>query len=642
MYLIEVIPFARLPRTLPESFSYFNPDFISEGTIVEIEISRRRLLGLVVRQTLVKDVKQNLRSASFALKKIRGVVNRGPVLNAIDFAFLHWFTNFYLTTPGALLHLMFPAFLPNKSLSDLKPRAKVETGTKKDILIISGDPRIQEYKKAAVSALAEKTQVLILAPEIRRAEMIFQELNSELPKKSVIFVSSTQSPKELRSVWLRIRGGEILLIVATRTALFFPFTKLGLVIVDDDGSPNLKSWDQEPRYHTREVALALAKLYGAKLILGGDPPSLSSYALSKDTEHVTVVIISGPKTSPLSIFVDMQKEIKEAGEFIVFSQVLKDKLRTIRESGGKAFLFVNRKGFAPFILCQECGYVFRCTNCAVPLVYHIQESLAEATLLCHHCSAKNKAPDICLACGSFKLKPYGIGIERVIKDLKKLFPAIPIIPLTAEESNRQNRIKNLEEKLIKVQSYIAVGTEFALTSLVLPPADLTAIISVDTALSLPDFQQGERLFRILFLTRRLGIKHFILQSYAKEPELLKDLFHGNFAYFAEKELKERRKFDYPPYSVLIKLTVRDEKRELALKKVKSLYGDLKLATHQLGSETIEISNPYPAYVEKKKGNFIFHILIKIIDLEKSKEVKSELRGIIPPDVSIDVNPNTLL
>ncbi|MBI2054526.1 MAG: primosomal protein N' [Candidatus Sungbacteria bacterium] len=643
MFLIEVIPLARLPKSLPESFSYFHASSLATGVLVEIEISRQKLLGLVIKSSPVRHAKQNLRSASFTLKKIKKVLKEEPVFSSRDVEMLWWLSRYYLTSPGVILKMLIPSFITAGDINHWGARLESPAINIPRTEVIIGPGAIERYKSAVVETLARSEQVLVIAPEITKSETLFNEISGALTSDKIRNFSSVLPKKGLRETWHRIRTGESMAIVGTRAALFLPFINLGLVIIDDDGSPAHKSWDQAPKYHVRDVAKKLQAMHGSTLIMAGAPPSLSAYELVKDGgPNKRLVILPSPRTLAVSIFADMQKEIKEAKGFVIFSQVLKDKLRTLVHDAGRAFLFVNRKGFAPFILCQECGYIFKCTDCAVPLVYHTQESMSESTLLCHHCGAKQSPPDVCRECGSHRLKFYGIGVERVVKELKKMFPEMPIIPVSLGESKKADNIKLISDKLNKLSSYIAVGTEFAISGIELPTFDLAAVVSIDTALSLPDFAQNERLFRILSVVRALALKIFILQSFAKEPEVLSDLFHGSFEYFAEKELKERKKFNYPPYGELIKLTVNDTSREKALSRVKKLYSLLQVLEHQLGRGIVEITNPYPAYIEKKKGVFIFHILVKIISAGESLSAKRLIAETVPAEVLIDVGPESLL
>lgn len=641
MYLIEVIPFARLPRTLPESFSYYSPEEIPEGAVVKIEIAKRRLLGMVARVRPVKNAKQDIRTASFMLKKVAEVVTSTPIMNTRDRVFHQWLAEKYLTSPATILRMLVPlSVFKRPPLEKWGERAEIETKFLKETEVVIRASPVDLYRERIAKALAQDKQVICIAPEVEGSRTIFENLSSSFEGK-IVHLTSGSGEKAHREIWQRARSGEALAVIGTRIALFLPFTRLGLIIVDDDGAPAHKSWDMDPKYHVREVADMLHTLHGGKLMLAGMPPSLDAYERAR-TENAKLITEGYSTSASISLFVDMQKEMKEAGEFAVFSEVLKDKLITIARDGGRAFLFVNRKGFAPFILCQQCSYVFKCTNCAVPLVYHAQESLAEPTLLCHHCSAKNPAPNTCPECGSAKLKAYGIGVERVAKDLKKLFPGTTIITISADEHLTPKQKINLIARLETLPSYIAIGTEYAIPALRLPRVELAAIITIETLLSLPDYAQNERMFRVLTLVRALAIKIFILQSYAKEPEVLQDLFHGSFEHFAEKELKERKRYSYPPHGELIKLTIRHPNRESALAEVKKLYSILGAVRNKFSSDIVEVTHPYPAYIEKKRGLFIFHILLKIKDLKESRSIKATLAEILPPNAALDIGPLTLL
>lgn len=643
MFLIEVIPFARLPRVLPDTFSYFSAISLTRGAVVEIEVRQRKLLGIVLSAESVKDAKQELRTASFMLKKIGRIVSEKPLLNERDWELLRWFSGHYLTTPATVLRLLMPTFaFSHQNILNWPIRKEIEKKDSSQLELLIGEGAAALYQNQIEKTFARGDQALIITPDLAKAEIIRESISHKIPEHALFSVESRAPVAELRHAWHFARNGDPAVIIGARLPLFFPYQKLGLIIFDDDSSPAHKSWDQHPRYHARDVAAKLHELHGGTFIIVGAPPSIDAYATAKNDARATVVILPAARPPPVSLFVEMENEIREAGEFVALSQVLKDKLRAVLLDAGRAFLFVNRRGFAPFVLCQNCGESFRCHSCSVPLVYHAQESLREPTLLCHHCGAKNPAPDTCDKCGSHRLKPYGIGIERIARDIKKLFPGIATILISADNVKKPADAKKIAHRLTQSAPYIVIGTERALAGVNLPPVELTAIISVDTTLSLPDYAQDERLYRILSLTRGLATKHFIFQSYAKEPDILRDLFHGTFEHFAEKELKERRKFGYPPFSELLKLTVRGHVRERILQDVKELYKSLVFACTRLPAGAAEVTNPYPAYVEKEKGSFIFHILIKILDRPHAKELKVILNQYIGPAVEIDVGPLTLL
>ena len=644
MFLVEVIPFARLPRILPDTFSYFSAVALPAGAVVEIEVKQRKLMGMVLSSEAVRNSKQELRTASFMLKKIARVVSETPLLNERDWEFLRWFSGHYLTSPASVLRLMIPAFtLKGNSVSDWGVRQNHPALAVSDPKLIIRSELLGSYQTEVEKAFAKGRQVLVIAPDIASRETLREALGRKIPTQSLMLVESGSRVSELRKFWHLVRSGAPAVVIGSRLPLFLPFSDLGLIILDDDGSPAHKSWDQHPRYHAREIAEKLHDLHGGLFIIGGYPPSLASYHRVKyETLSADVEIIPDQNQPPVSLFVEMEKDIKEAGSFVVISQVLKDKLRSVIHEGGRAFLFVNRRGFAPFILCQDCGESLRCNSCSVPLVYHIQESLREPTLLCHYCSAKNQAPERCSSCDSHRLKPYGIGVERVLKDIRKIFPGVATVAVSVDTVKKPSDAKRISSRLSQSSPYIAVGTERALFGLNLPACELTAIISVDTALFLPDYLQNERLYRVLTLIRSHATKHFIFQSFSKEPELLRDLFHGTFEHFAEKELKDRRRFGYPPFGELIKLTVSNTSRETALRDIKELYKSLVFASTRAPAEAIEITNPYPAYVEKQKGGYIFHVLIKILDRKNSSMIKEIINPYIGSNVGIDVGPATLL
>src|SRR3989344_2867122 len=332
MFLIEVIPFARLPRVLPDTFSYFSAISLTRGAVVEIEVRQRKLLGIVLSAESVKDAKQELRTASFMLKKIGRIVSEKPLLNERDWELLRWFSGHYLTTPATVLRLLMPTFIfSHQNILNWPIRKEIE---KKD---------------------ARGDQALIITPDLAKAEIIRESISHKIPEHALFSVESRAPVAELRHAWHFARNGDPAVIIGARLPLFFPYQKLGLIIFDDDSSPAHKSWDQHPRYHARDIAAKLHELHGGTFIIVGAPPSIDAYATAKNDARATVVILPAARPPPVSLFVEMENEIREAGEFVALSQVLKDKLRAVLLDAGRAFLFVNRRGFGPFVLCRNCG-----------------------------------------------------------------------------------------------------------------------------------------------------------------------------------------------------------------------------------------------------------------------------------------------
>ena len=645
MYLIEVVPLARLPRLLPDTFSYFSATPISKGVVVEIEVKQRKLFGIVLSSQTVKESKQELRTASFMLKKVGRILSDRPIFNQRDWAFLRWFSLYHLVPPATVMRMMLPSFVFRRAPPiGWEARSEIISGESPSHDLYLGAPPLSDYREAATRALEAEAQTLIIVPDILRGQKIAEDLQTHCTPNTVHLIHSAASQPMLRHTWHHTRTGKPLVLIGARLPLFYPFLRLHTIILDDDGAPGHKSWEQEPRYQARTVVRKLHELHNGRLIITGTPPSIEAYQYFRSTsENFNIVRPAILHSPPVALLVEMEKEIKQEGLFVIISQVLKDKLRSVVLEGGRAFLFVNRRGFAPFILCQDCGEAIRCLQCSVPLVYHSQESFSSPTLLCHHCSSKNLAPDTCPHCGSHRLKPYGIGVERVAKEMRKIFPGVPVLTLSSDTIKISSReTPRIIGRLHQLSSYIAIGTELALSGAGLPQMELAAAVSLDTALSLPDYAQNERLYRLLALIRGLAKKFFILQSYVKEPEMLRDLFHGTFEHFLEKELKDRKRFGYPPHSQLVKLTVRNLNRAVALRDVKDVYRNLNFLQTKLGPEAIEVSQPYPAYVEKQKNNFIFHILVKVLDLERADELKAALASAIPPHASIDADPATLL
>jgi len=457
-----------------------------------------------------------------------------------------------------------------------------------------------------------------------------------------IFLSANSRIKKTRSQKSRIpalggsaSGGKIqnlILTPATKSLVFAPFTNLKSIIIEDESSDLYKSWGRRPHYNARDIALELAKIHKAKLTLRSSLPSVETCYWAEQKKY-KLTIQNQKSRAKNQKLIDMREEMRK-GNFSIISKGLEEKLRNSK----KAILYIARRGTSTFILCRECGYVSMCKDCELPMVFH--EDKPSRRLVCHHCGKDDIAPVLCPNCKSAKIKYFGAGTQKVESEVKKLFLEKTALRLDSDIAEKSAQ----QEKILKYykegKNVILVGSQMLLNKNL--KSDLAAIISIETILNLPDFKSQERVFQIINQMQKKAEKEFFLQTYNPENFTLKTALENNFEKFYNEEIKNRKAFNYPPFSQIIKLTYGHKNPLQAKNQARILDEKLKTRIRQLAitNEQLAMLGPIPAFVLKEKNRYYWNIVLKsrIEDLN----LRNKLLIIVPSDWEIEVDPETLL
>ncbi len=624
MKFYQVIPLTKISIRDPQVLTYKSKEALSPGSLVLIPLKTRYEKG-IVKEALKKPKKK------LKIKPIEKVLLSSPVVSPTILTLAEKISEEFLEPLGLVLKLFLPrVFFTRKRLEKLNipdfPKKKTTKKQPKPILLWSDD-RWNYYKKEIQKTLKQNKQILFLVPEIEKID-IFKNLLFQLTNKVEVFHSDIRTKKEFE-IWQNLIKGKIQIVIGTRSAIFLPFSNLGLIILDEEESSSYKSWEMHPRYHTKKIAFLLASQFQSHLILGTSLPSIESFYLAKTKQIKLIEKYKKPKTK--IELVDQREEIRFRN-FSVFSRKLQTLLSQKTKEKTKILLFVNRKGLAPTIFCRNCGYTLKCKHCEAPLVYH-----KKGLLVCHHCGYEIEAPGVCPKCGSWKLRFFGVGTQRVFDALKKARDnfwenkEINIFRLDGDiPKKRQKEIINYFQKS---ESGILVTTSaiFKYPDLYF---DLSAVVFIDNLLNFPDFQIEERVFHILFKLQSIS-KEMLVQTYKPDFPLFQFFQKGKIKEFFQKELKERKRGFFPPFSEVIKLTYKQKSKEKGSQKIEKIQ---KIVEKLFKKH--EILGPAPAFIPKVKGKYLWHLIIKIPQNQK-KRVK-ELLNYLPRTWSIDVNPESLL
>ncbi len=472
---------------------------------------------------------------------------------------------------------------------------------------VTGSGKTEVYLQAIELVVSAGGGAIVLVPEISLTPQTVGRFRSRLGDV-VAVLHSRLSVGERFDQWDRVHSGEARVVIGARSALFAPVKNLGLVVIDEEHEGSYKQ-GSSPRYHAREAARRLCSFRSAALVLGSATPSLETLASCAAGLCQRVVLEDrvGGALLPDVELVDMGKEFAE-GHRSMFSRALLERLRETQDAGRKAVLLLNRRGWASFLLCRECGFVPKCDQCAISLTVH---GRAADKLLCHHCASTSAVPPVCPRCSSPYLRRFGAGTQRVEAELAELFPELPIVRMdadtTAGKGGHERRLAAFEA----MGTGVLLGTQMVAKGLDYPEVTLVGVLNADTSLHLPDFRAAERTYQLLEQAAgragRGGERGtVVLQTYWPEHHAIRAVAAHEREIFLGHELEERQHHGYPPFGRLANIIVSGPE-ELAAKRVS---GTLAAHLAQAAPEGIAVLGPAPAPIAVLRGTHRWHVLLK--------------------------------
>ncbi|WP_337043182.1 replication restart helicase PriA [Emticicia sp. 17c] len=485
----------------------------------------------------------------------------------------------------------------------------------KDIVLlhgITGSGKTEIYIDLIQKVLEGSSQVLYLLPEIALTTQIVVRLKRIFGDKMGVYHSKF-SDNERVEVWRGIVEGRYQFVVGVRSAIFLPMDNLGLVIIDEEHETSYKQFDPAPRYHARDVGIMMGLKQGAKILLGSATPSIESYYQAETGRYGLVTLNQrfGEAQLPDIMLVDLKNERKAKTMKNDFSSVLYQQIEKNLQNHEQTIIFQNRRGYSPYINCQECSWVSECEQCAVSLTYHLQSK----ELRCHYCGHHEEIPKACPVCGSGKLRTIGFGTEKLEDDLKIMFPIARIQRMDLDTTRTKNAYQNIISEFEQGGTDILVGTQMISKGLDFDQVSLVGIFDADRMIHFPDFRATERAFQMLTQVsgragRRAKKGLVLIQTNNPQHNLLQKIVSSDYLGFYNEEIREREGYFYPPFTRLISITFKHEEEEKAEK-----------AAHWLAEKLLEklgkarVLGPEKALVERIRNKFLYDVLIK---LEKDK------------------------
>jgi primosomal protein N' (replication factor Y) len=477
---------------------------------------------------------------------------------------------------------------------------------------ITGSGKTEVYIDLIDKVLSSGSQVLLMLPEIALTTQIVSRLQKVFGDKMGVYHSKF-SDNERVEVYMGVLKGNYQFVVGVRSSIFLPFTNLGLVIADEEHETSYKQFDPAPRYHARDVAIMLAHRQHAKVLLGSATPSFESYWQAKNSKYGLVELHQrfGKATLPKFEVIDMKEERKAERINKGFSQSFLEALEANIKRKEQTIIFQNRRGYAPYMNCEECNWIGQCHQCAVSLTHHLYEN----TLVCHYCGHKETAPKLCPVCESTRLKSVGVGTEKIEEDLQELFPDARILRMDLDTTRSKNAYQNIISEFAEGDVDILVGTQMISKGLDFDNVSLVAVFNADKMIYFPDFRAAERAFQMITqVSGRAGRKEkkgtVFIQTGGPDHSVLKFVLENDFVGFYEKEIHEREGFNYPPFSRVISITTKHIMRNVSHQAAGKLAAALK---KYLGGQ--RVLGPEKALVERVRNQYLFEVWVK---LEKDK------------------------
>jgi len=627
---------------------------------------------------------------SFPTKEIVRWVDDEPFLDQTLIELARWVADRYLCSLGEALACIVPPTLeapkrprvtepgserlasPALTLTGEQKRAldpllnAVHASTFKSFLIrgITDSGKTELYVRTIDEVIARGKQALFLLPEIALTPPFLERLRERYGSDKVGLWHSGLSGGQRFETWTAVRRGKIHVLLGARSAVFAPFPNLGLLVLDEEHEPSYKQ-EERPRYHTREVALKRAELSSAVLVMGSATPSLESYWKAKQGLYQLLELTSRveQRTLPIVELIDRRggalsppekggkdemksragavaRPYKSREYFTVFSEPLKLAIEQRLARREQVMLFVNRRGFTPFLRCSKCGWVSRCDRCSTTMTIHHGD---KPYMQCHACSKREPVIIQCPSCHSMRLHQYGIGTQKVEEELKKLFPFLKVARLDRDIASQRKMYEQIYTAFLKGDLDVLVGTQMIAKGFNFPKVTLVGVVDADVSLHLPDFRSAERTFDLLTQvagrTGRGDTKGKVLvQTHHPEHYALQCAKDHDYLRFYDQEIGDRERLNYPPFCRLINIVISASKEPSAHEAAEALVEKLGALDDRLS-----LLGPAPAPYSRLRMKFRYQVLIKGND-QALEPCLQFLRRYRPAKsfMTVDVDPADLL
>lgn len=508
---------------------------------------------------------------------------------------------------------------------------------------VTGSGKTEVYMNLIERQLSKGKTAIMLVPEISLTPQVLANFKARFGEK-VALIHSGLSAGERFDEWRRLFFGEARVVVGARSAIFCPLENLGIIIIDEEHEQSYVS-ESNPRYDTHMIAEFRRKYNDCTLVLGSATPSIDSYAKALDGEYQLVempVRVNGMEM-PKIMVIDMLLEMRQ-GNNQIFSIPLYYELKNVIEQKKQAMIFINRRGFSSFQRCRQCGYVAKCSDCDVSLVYHVYEN----KLKCHYCGKRYHALDVCPSCGSTDIKQGAIGTERVVEELHKLFPDVKILRMDNDTTSKKNGHRQILNEFRNSKPAILVGTQMIAKGHDFEDVLLVGIVDADQSLYQSDYRSIERTFQLITqVAGRAGRSSqqgkVILQTYSPKHYVYRFATNYDYKGFFKKEANLRKVTNFPPYARIVRILFTHENENIVANECKLCYNKVKEIKEKYKEDFVYL-DVMKAPLNKIKGKYRYQIMMRF-KLDKADEIEKLVFETVDPkcksSVFFEINPNNL-
>ncbi len=636
MRIFEVIPIAK--GINKDTLSYFSGSDIPIGSIIKVPLRKRIVPALVINSKDVQSSKSEIKKSTYSLKKITKVKFANLLTkNFVDA--VNDTAGYYVGTVGAVLNSLIPKTLFEniekiKLSNDSVEKVKSHTKAEKFVIQSPDEDRYAQYKSIIREDFAKNSSVFFCLPTIQDIKKAKESLQKGIEPYTFVLHSSMNKKDIIETVNKILAEKHPVLIIGTGGYLSIPKNNIGTIILDKENSRSYKA-QIRPYIDIRKFAEIFSVKINAKIIFGDLLLRTDTIWRQKNGELVELATLKFRSlTTSSQEIIDMKSVQKEstktenAKSFKILSDSLEQQVKENVKNNEHMYIFTGRRGLSPSTVCADCGNIVKCNSCGAHTVLH--KSTSENFFLCHKCGERRSALEKCSHCGGWRLTTLGIGSEMVEQKIKELCPNSHIFRIDADATPTHNRALLVAAKFYDSPGGILIGTEMALLYLV-GKIENSAVVSIDSFFSIPDFRINERILNILLKIRSITDKKFIIQTRDILQKVFDYAVKGNLVDFYREEISDREKLHFPPFATLIKISITGDKN-----KVLEMGENIQKI---IGPHNIDI---FPAFIPQSKGKYAVNGIIKI---PNGKWPDNELRNkfkLLPMDVLVNVDPDSLI
>jgi primosomal protein N' (replication factor Y) (superfamily II helicase) len=627
MFIIDCLPFSK--GLNKESLSYFGPKHLEPGSLIKINIRNKSVPALVIKSRDATEIKTEIKSADFQLKKISSPATK-PFLQKEFLEAVRETAKFFAANLGNTLpHLIPSIILENPEMLSKAPFLGQLSKGAFDISILQApdEERISLYKLLVREEFAKKKSVFLCLPQNEDVRQAKEKLERGIESFVCVFHSDI-GKKELKKELKKVFQPHPVIIIATAQWLFLPRNDFGTIIIDKENENGWKTLSR-PFIDLRFFAESLAGKKNIRTVYGDAFLRTETLYRYKQGEISEFESVKWRLTSEVrTLVVDLKESTKKEKEFKTLSPELLNLIKETAEKSSNMFIFAARKGLSSVTVCRDCGEQVRCFNCSSPVILY--KTKTGGAFKCHQCGETRDAAEVCRNCGSWKLASFGSGIDRVAEEIRKEILNINLFEIHKDVSDTSAKASIAVKNFYENRGSVLLGTEMAYPYLHKKVGN-SAICSFDSLFSIPDFRIREKIFRLILQTKSIAKEKFLIQTRNPKDPTIEFATTGNLVEFYKKEIEDRQVLGYPPFGIFIKITVRGT-RNFVSKEAENLKKILKNRNAAV----------FPSTHEKKGEPAAINAVIK---LPKNEWPDSSLLSILkslPPHFEIKVDPDNLL